>query len=139
MLVISFFFSSRRRHTISTRDWSSDVCSSDLILEGLRELDWVPVDVEEQRIRNESRRGFQKHMVRLRRTEQMEALDEWNVELVLLNSHDAGCAYQLHAVVYRRVCDNGLVISEDCFQALRFRHAGLKPEEVVQASLRLVE
>src|SRR2546421_6944178 len=28
--VIVFFFSSRRRHTISDRDWSSDVCSSDL-------------------------------------------------------------------------------------------------------------
>src|SRR5438105_12416075 len=27
---IFFFFSSRRRHTRSTRDWSSDVCSSDL-------------------------------------------------------------------------------------------------------------
>src|SRR2546421_1357340 len=27
----SFFFSSRRRHTRSDRDWSSDVCSSDLI------------------------------------------------------------------------------------------------------------
>src|SRR5699024_5141166 len=26
------FFSSRRRHTRSKRDWSSDVCSSDLIL-----------------------------------------------------------------------------------------------------------
>src|SRR6266496_6057573 len=26
----SFFFSSRRRHTRSLRDWSSDVCSSDL-------------------------------------------------------------------------------------------------------------
>src|SRR3989440_8787890 len=26
-----FFFSSRRRHTISDRDWSSDVCSSDLL------------------------------------------------------------------------------------------------------------
>src|SRR6266536_4640301 len=26
---VSFFFSSRRRHTRSTRDWSSDVCSSD--------------------------------------------------------------------------------------------------------------
>src|SRR6266516_2644290 len=25
-----FFFSSRRRHTISYGDWSSDVCSSDL-------------------------------------------------------------------------------------------------------------
>src|SRR5699024_11949898 len=27
---IYFFISSRRRHTISKRDWSSDVCSSDL-------------------------------------------------------------------------------------------------------------
>src|SRR5207249_5489852 len=28
-----FFFSSRRRHTRSKRDWSSDVCSSDLLKE----------------------------------------------------------------------------------------------------------
>src|SRR5699024_11910222 len=27
---VHFFFSSRRRHTSSKRDWSSDVCSSDL-------------------------------------------------------------------------------------------------------------
>src|SRR6266496_1928291 len=33
-----FFFSSRRRHTRSLRDWSSDVCSSDL-----------PVDLEGRR------------------------------------------------------------------------------------------
>src|SRR5207249_5789089 len=29
-LTFFFFFSSRRRHTRSKRDWSSDVCSSDL-------------------------------------------------------------------------------------------------------------
>src|SRR5438105_11892444 len=29
-IICFFFFSSRRRHTRSTRDWSSDVCSSDL-------------------------------------------------------------------------------------------------------------
>src|SRR2546421_23780 len=29
-LIFFFFFSSRRRHTRSDRDWSSDVCSSDL-------------------------------------------------------------------------------------------------------------
>src|SRR5699024_12083989 len=28
---LSSFFSSRRRHTRSKRDWSSDVCSSDLV------------------------------------------------------------------------------------------------------------
>src|SRR5258705_1161144 len=29
-----FFFSSRRRHTRCLSDWSSDVCSSDLVLDG---------------------------------------------------------------------------------------------------------
>src|SRR5947209_20510627 len=29
-VFLSFFFSSRRRHTRYWRDWSSDVCSSDL-------------------------------------------------------------------------------------------------------------
>src|SRR5207253_4024227 len=29
-LLLYFFFSSRRRHTRWPRDWSSDVCSSDL-------------------------------------------------------------------------------------------------------------
>src|SRR2546422_2028891 len=31
--VYFFFFSSRRRHTRCSRDWSSDVCSSDLFSE----------------------------------------------------------------------------------------------------------
>src|SRR5699024_3205919 len=31
LVRFSFFFSSRRRHTRSKRDWSSDVCSSDLL------------------------------------------------------------------------------------------------------------
>src|SRR5207245_8712773 len=32
LLSIFFFFSSRRRHTRCYRDWSSDVCSSDLVV-----------------------------------------------------------------------------------------------------------
>src|SRR6266436_7620649 len=31
------FFSSRRRHTRCSRDWSSDVCSSDLVRQAYRE------------------------------------------------------------------------------------------------------
>src|SRR2546421_2765037 len=38
--VILFFFSSRRRHTISDRDWSSDVCSSDLFLSQTTARQW---------------------------------------------------------------------------------------------------
>src|SRR5258707_6509381 len=35
-VVYIFFFSSRRRHTRYWRDWSSDVCSSDLSVEKAR-------------------------------------------------------------------------------------------------------
>src|SRR5437868_11940133 len=46
MLFFFFFFSSRRRHTRSKRDWSSDVCSSDLELTLLVSIGlggWLPV------------------------------------------------------------------------------------------------
>src|SRR5215469_2867059 len=37
---VFFFFSSRRRHTRSLRDWSSDVCSSDLPLRDDVDAQW---------------------------------------------------------------------------------------------------
>src|SRR5256712_6634255 len=41
--ALCFFFSSRRRHTRSDRDWSSDVCSSDLVVGSFayRTANWV--------------------------------------------------------------------------------------------------
>src|SRR2546430_16512705 len=44
MLSVCFFFSSRRRHTRFDCDWSSDVCSSDLVGRFLRRthLDELP-------------------------------------------------------------------------------------------------
>src|SRR5216683_5694282 len=46
-----FFFSSRRRHTRSDRDWSSDVCSSDLeelraSVEELHQGPWAVLGLE---------------------------------------------------------------------------------------------
>src|SRR5207253_4684977 len=49
--IFLFFFSSRRRHTRWPRDWSSDVCSSDLHDRGRgegedvrRALDWLETE-----------------------------------------------------------------------------------------------
>ncbi len=106
------------------------------IVTGLREQNWVPVEAEEQRSRKEGRRGYQKHLIRFRRDEQMQTLDEWNVELVLLNSHDCSCAYQLHAGIYRRVCANGLVKGD--FQKPGFSVFGLESWPVIFTSHLLV-
>src|SRR3712207_2962613 len=43
-----FFFSSRRRHTRYWRDWSSDVCSSDLLGLGERAAVLVPCDDQDR-------------------------------------------------------------------------------------------
>src|SRR5690606_40742605 len=54
---IYFFFSSRRRHTRFSRDWSSDVCSSDLTLEAEtaeQGLDWQEV-LEQQALEQRER------------------------------------------------------------------------------------
>src|SRR6266542_4267706 len=40
LLSVFFFFSSRRRHTRCYRDWSSDVCSSDLAARALSSAGW---------------------------------------------------------------------------------------------------
>src|SRR5258707_4398342 len=45
-----FFFTSRRRHTRYWRDWSSDVCSSDLFpseTTGKTNAPWVPISRDE--------------------------------------------------------------------------------------------
>src|SRR2546429_9258179 len=49
VVALCFFFSSRRRHTRCSRDWSSDVCSSDLFFVGIvlievvaGRLQWLP-------------------------------------------------------------------------------------------------
>src|SRR2546422_2623746 len=48
-----FFFSSRRRHTRCSRDWSSDVCSSDLAtkVDGIYDAD--PVKVKDAKFYSE--------------------------------------------------------------------------------------
>src|SRR5690349_22786461 len=45
-LLLFFFFSSRRRHTRYLRDWSSDVCSSDLLEVVERAQEEVPLGLE---------------------------------------------------------------------------------------------
>src|SRR5215203_6906373 len=41
----TFFFSSRRRHTRYWRDWSSDVCSSDLTVDAMLRGDQISAEL----------------------------------------------------------------------------------------------
>src|SRR5260370_28098895 len=78
------------------------------ILNGMRENGWVPVRADQQSVRTEARRGFQKHLIRFARAEHLAAWDKNQVrpEVVLLNSHDNSSPYQLHCGLSHLLCLN---------------------------------
>src|SRR5690606_40468435 len=79
-----FFFSSRRRHTRFSRDWSSDVCSSDLDLQAER-LVLADVDTEQLgcRLASEVLHADEAHARGMRRTTFTRADELFNDPLPL--------------------------------------------------------
>src|SRR3989442_5517299 len=105
----------------------------------LREAGWSPVSATEQRIKIEERRGFQKHLIWFQRRDVVPVKGEYTAELCLLNSHDRSSAYQLHAGLYRFTRSNGLMMSDSALERISIRHAGFTPEEVIEASFRILD
>ena len=104
------------------------------IVARMRAAGWAPVQADEQRVRLENRRGFQKHLIRFQRRDLIAIKGEYAAEICLLNSHDRSSAYQLHAGLFRFVCGNGLMVADSEFQRVSIRHSGFTPEEVIEAS-----
>jgi hypothetical protein len=110
------------------------------ILEGMRGHGWLPVRAEEQRVRTQTRQGFQKHLIRFARVENLNwAKNEVRPEIVLLNSHDKSSAYQLHCGLLRLVCLNGMVVADATFQRISIKHLGFSPDSVIQASFEVLD
>ncbi len=94
---------------------------------------WFPVKAQQQMVRLEDKRGFQKHMIRMRQQLPAQKGDLFP-EVVLTNSHDRSSAYQLMAGIFRLICMNGAVVSEAEFGTIRIKHMGFEPKEIVEAS-----
>ncbi len=106
----------------------------------LREAGWAPVSAVQQRVKLDERRGFQKHLIRFQRRDVVPVNGEYTPELCLINSHDRSSAYQLHAGLYRFICANGMFVGDgDAFERVSIRHAGFTPDEVIDASFRILD
>ena len=97
-----------------------------MILRGLRNEGFEPFMVCQSRVRDEGRREYTKHMIRLRHASQIDG-EEAN-EIVLLNSHDGSSSCQMMAGMFRFVCANQMVcgdaldaIIEGLYRARLFR------------------
>jgi hypothetical protein len=108
-------------------------------IDGLRNAGWNPVWVSEQTVRLDTRKGFQKHMIRFQRADLIGKDTEFCPEICLVNSHDRSSAYQIHAGIFRMICGNGLIIADTTFERVSIRHSGFEPSLVVDASLKVVD
>jgi hypothetical protein len=108
------------------------------IVSRMRQEGWAPVEVQQQAVRVEGRMGFQKHVIRFQRKDQIAKPGEYAAELALVNSHDRSSAYQIHTALYRFVCANGLMVSDSAFEPVSIRHSGRETEEVISASFGML-
>ena len=110
------------------------------VLRGMRENGWLPVRAQQQSVRTEARRGFQKHLIRFARAEHLGSWEKNQVrpEVVLLNSHDKSSAYQLHCGLFRLVCANGIVVADATFHRISIKHFGFNPDSVIEASFEVL-
>lgn len=115
-------FADRPWHGVSERYAFIPTAS---VVESFLAEGWDVTAARQQRVLLEDRKEFTRHILRFRRNDSL-ALRVGDVfpEVVLVNSHDRGSAYQMHAGLYRLVCSNGLIVDDGTFSRLSIRHSG---------------
>lgn len=106
------------------------------VLSRLRTEGFEPFMVCQTRVRNEDRREFTKHLIRLRHASQING-SEAN-EIILVNSHDGTSSYQMLAGMFRFVCHNGLVCG-DTVADIRVPHKGDVSSQVIDGAYEVLD
>src|SRR5512145_6491 len=106
------------------------------VLNGLRKEGFQPFFVAQSKSRIEGKSDFTKHMLRLRRADQILAPE--TPEIILINSHDGTSSYQMLAGMFRFVCMNGMVTG-DKFEDIRVPHRGNIIDNVIEAAYTIVD
>ncbi|WP_223907422.1 DUF932 domain-containing protein [Geobacter sp. AOG1] len=104
------------------------------VVRNLKGKGWLPVRATEQRTRIEEKVGFTKHMIRLRQSDAPIIVGEVIPEVVIINAHDGGAAYQAMAGLFRLICSNGLMVDEGTIEKVSVRHSGDVIREVAYAA-----
>lgn len=103
------------------------------ILEELAGRGFHPYEVAQSQSRDENKRTFGKHRVRLRHESEtrLSATNQIYQEIVLINSHDGTSSYRMMGGQFRQICANGMIVSEGVLPSVRVKHTGNVTEGVL--------
>ena len=110
------------------------------ILSILQDEGWTAWKAQQVNARKWSK-DHAKHIIRLKH-EDMN-MDKFGVgdsfpEMLLINAHNGLGSYTLQGGIFRMICSNGMVISEEDFGKIHIRHIGFEPQQVQEASRELI-
>ncbi len=109
------------------------------ILTRLQAEGFQPYAVAQGGSRDATKRGFTKHLLRLRHESQALQVGGTHNEIVLLNSHDGTSSYRLMAGVFRLVCQNGMVVADNLLEDIRIPHKGDVAGLVLDGCISMLE
>ncbi len=91
------------------------------------------------RTRDETRRGFERHLVRWRQRDAapLNRIGDARLEVVGLNSHDGTSAFELMLGIFRLWCLNGAVVGST-FSSVKIAHKGDIAASVIDGSYRVL-
>lgn len=128
-------FATQPHHAVST---SYRFIPTISMLETLISKGWQVTQAGEHNVRNASKKGYQKHMLRLRHPD-APLINDSELNLIIMNSHDRTSAFRFYAGLYRFVCANGLVTGENLVTPISVKHVGYRAENVIEASYRILD
>ena len=99
--------------------------SSDSLLDQMEEAGFLVVGAQEQRSRKPDGTPTRKHLIRFAHRDVLEHNRNQRIEVVMINSHNGSCSYQLMTGIFRLVCTNGLIVGAR--MAVSLRLAGETP------------
>jgi hypothetical protein len=106
------------------------------ILRGLTREGFMPVGVKQSNSRDESRREFTKHLIRLRRIDDdaKYKVGDTVCEILLKNANDGTSAYELMAGLFRIRCLNSLVAQVGTVESTKVKHSGDVQNKVIEGT-----
>lgn len=110
------------------------------VLRGLMAEGFVPVGAKQSGTRDESKRDFTKHMIRLRRIDQDSSYSVGDTvcEILLKNANDGTSAYDLMAGLFRIQCLNSMVAQTGTIDTVKVRHSGDVMGKVIEGTYRVM-
>jgi hypothetical protein len=110
------------------------------IVQGLQREGWLVTKAQQQRTADVGRRGFTKHLIRLRhRDSTARTLNGTYPEIVIQNGNDGSSSYQIMGGLFRLVCLNGMVIGEGHVERVRVAHRGDVMDRVIEGSFKVLD